>query len=55
MATVYKNKERWYITVHLIGARLKCSLKTKDKRVALRLEPQFESELIFELKRLKIR
>ena len=55
MATVYKNKDRWYITVHLNGERLTRSLKTKDKRVALRLKPQFESELISELTGLKVR
>ena len=55
MATVYKNKDRWYITVHLNGERLTRSLKTKDKCVALRLKPQFESELISELTGLKVR
>ena len=49
MATIYKNKDRWYITVHLNGERLTRSLKTKDKRIELKLKPQFESDLISKL------
>ena len=55
MSTIYKNKDRCYITVHLNGERLTRSLKTKDKRIELKLKPQFESDLISKLTGLKVR
>ena len=46
MASLYKNKDTWYLAVNHSGKRLTRSLKTKDKKVAKQLKPYIESELI---------
>ena len=49
MATLYQNKGHWLLTVHHKGRRLTRSLGTKDKKVAKKLKPYVESQLILEL------
>ena len=53
MATLYKNKGHWLLTVQYKGRRLTRSLRTKDKKVAKKLKPYVESQLILELTGLK--
>ena len=54
MATLYRNKLTWYLTVYYQGNRITRSLRTKDKRVARQLKPYIESELIAELSSIKL-
>ena len=49
MASLYKNKDTWYISVYAHGKRSTRSLSTKDKNVAKELKPFFESQIIREL------
>ena len=46
MATLYKNRNIWYITVSAGNKRLTRSLRTKDKQVARQLKPGAELELL---------
>ena len=46
MASLYKNRDVWYLTVCHQRKRITKSLKTKDIRVAKQLKPLFESKLI---------
>ena len=49
MATIYKNRNIWYITVSAGNNRLTRSLRTKDKQVARQLKPFIEFELLSQL------
>ena len=49
MATLYKNRNIWYITVSNGNNRLTRSLRTKDKQVAKQLKPKAELELLSQL------
>ena len=49
MATLYKNRNIWYITVSNGNNRLTRSLRTKDKQVAKQLKPNAELELLSQL------
>ena len=49
MATLYKNRNIWYITVSNGKNRLTRSLRTKDKHVAKQLMPSVELELLSQL------
>ena len=49
MATLYKNRNIWYITVSNGNNRLTRSLRTKDKQVAKQLKPKAELELLWQL------
>ena len=49
MATLYKNRNVWYITVSTGNKRLTRSLRTKDKQVAKQLKPTAELELLSQL------
>ena len=49
MATLYKNRNIWYITVSAGNNRLTRSLRTKDKQVAKQLMPSVELELLSQL------
>ena len=49
MATLYKNRNIWYITVSNGNNRLTRSLRTKDKQVAKQLKPSAELELLSQL------
>lgn len=49
MATLYKNRNIWYITVSNGNNRLTRSLRTKDKQVAKQLKPIAELELLSQL------
>ena len=46
MATLYKNRNIWYITVSTGSKRLTRSLRTKDKQVAKQLKSDAELELL---------
>ena len=46
MATLYKNRNIWYITVSNGNNRLTRSLRTKDKQVAKQLKSDAEFELL---------
>ena len=49
MATLYKNRDVWYITASYENQRLTRSLRTKSKKVALKLKSGIELELLEEL------
>ena len=49
MATLYKNRNIWYITVSNGNNRLTRSLRSKDKQVAKQLKPNAELELLSQL------
>jgi integrase len=49
MATLYKNRNIWYITVSNGNNRFTRSLRTKDKQVAKQLKPCAELELLSQL------
>ena len=49
MATLYKNRNIWYITVSNGNNRLTRSLRTKDKQVAKQLKPNAELKLLSQL------
>ena len=49
MATLYKNRDVWYITASYENQRLTRSLRTKDRQVAKKLKPIVELELLKEL------
>ena len=49
MATLYKNRNIWYITVSNGNNRLTRSLRTKYKQVAKQLKPNAELELLSQL------
>ena len=55
MATLYKNRGVWYITTSYDNQRLTRSLRTKDKKVAKKLKPVVELELLEELTGVKTR
>jgi len=55
MATIYKNRGVWYITTSYDNQRLTRSLRTKDKKVAKKLKPVVELELLEELTGVKTR
>lgn len=46
MATLYKNRGTWYLTVSNGNRRLTRSLKTKDKKVANKIKTHVEIELL---------
>ena len=54
MATLYKNRNIWYITVSNGNNRLTRSLRTKDKLVAKKLMHSVELELLLQLSGTKI-
>ena len=49
MATLYKNRNIWYITVSNGNNRITTSLRTKNKQVAKQLVPSIELELLLQL------
>ena len=49
MASLYKNRDVWYITICYQNTRISRSLRTKDKKVAIEIKPYFESQIIREL------
>ena len=55
MATLYKNRDVWYITTSYKNQRLTRSLRTKDKQIAKKLKPIIELELLEELTGVKPR
>ena len=55
MASLYKNKDTWYLAINHNGKRLTRSLKTKEKKIAKQLKLYIESELIAELIGIKKR
>jgi len=55
MATLYKNRDVWYITKSYENQRLTRSLRTKDKQIAKKLKPIIELELLEELTGVKPR
>ena len=54
MATIYKNRGTWYITVSNGNQRITRSLKTKDKKVAKKLKHVVEFELLYQLSNFSI-
>jgi len=55
MASIYKNRNIWYLSVTIDKNRATRSLRTSDYKVAKQLKPYIESELILELTGLKKR
>jgi len=55
MATIYKKRNIWYLSVSIGNNRVTRSLRTADYKVAKRLKPYIESQLILELTGLKKR
>ena len=55
MASLYKNKNIWYLSVSIGKDRSTRSLRTSDYTVAKKLKPYIESQLILELTGLKKR
>ena len=55
MASLYKNKNIWYLSVSIGKDRTTRSLRTSDYTVAKKLKPYIESQLILELTGLKKR
>ncbi|SVE26275.1 uncharacterized protein METZ01_LOCUS479129, partial [marine metagenome] len=53
MATLYKNRGIWYIATSVGSKRITRSLRTKDKRIARKLLPTVELELLSELSGVK--
>ena len=53
MATLYKNRGIWYITTSIGSKRITRSLRTKDKRIAWKLKPAVELELLSQLSGIK--
>ena len=49
MASLYKNRGTWYISICVKGKRINKSLGTKDKTVAKTLKPFFETTILQEL------
>ena len=49
MASLYKNKKIWYVSVTIGKDRITRSLKTSDYKVAKKLKPYIESQIILEL------
>ena len=49
MATLYKKRDTWNLSVSLNKKRLTRSLKTKDKSIAKQLKSQYEYEMLREL------
>ena len=49
MASLYKKRDIWYISLSIKQNRITRSLRTKDYRVAKELKPYFESQIINEL------
>ena len=49
MASLYKNRNTWHLSVSFKGKRINRSLGTKDKIVAKQLKPLVESQIIAEL------
>ena len=55
MASLYKNRDVWYISVSIGKNRATRSLRTTDYKVAKGLKPYIESQKILELTGLKKR
>ena len=55
MASIYKNRNVWYLSVTIDKNRATRSLRTSDYKVAKQLKPYIESQLILELTGLKKR
>ena len=53
MASLYKNKNIWYLSVSIGKDRTTRSLRTSDYTVAKKLKPYIESQIILELTGLK--
>ncbi len=49
MASLYKNRNTWHLSVSFKGKRVNQSLGTKDKIVAKQLKSLVESKIIAEL------
>ena len=49
MASLYKNKNVWYLSIYHHGKRITKSLKTNDLKVAKALKPIFETSILKEL------
>ena len=49
MASLYKNKNIWYLSVTISNKRATRSLRTNDYNVAKKLKPYIESQVILEL------
>jgi len=55
MASLYKNNNIWYLSVTISNKRVTRSLRTSDYKVAKKLKPYIESQIILELTGLKKR
>jgi len=55
MASIYKNRNVWYLSVTIGKNRATRSLRTSDYKLAKQLKPYIESQLILELTGLKKR
>ena len=55
MASLYKNKNIWYLSVTISNKRVTRSLRTSDYKVAKKLKPYAESTNIAELNGYTIR
>ena len=53
MASIYKNRNVWYLSVTINKNRATRSLRTADYKVAKQIKPYIESQLILELTGLK--
>ena len=53
MATIYKKRNIWYISVSIGNSRATRSLRTDNYKVAKSLKPHFESQLIAEVTGIK--
>lgn len=53
MASLYKNRDVWYLSVTIGKDRLTRSLRTSDYSVAKKLKPYIETQIILELTGLK--
>ena len=49
MASLYKNNKTWYVSVYIDGKRGTRSLKTEDYKVAKKLKPYAEYQIIMNL------
>ena len=49
MASLYKNRDVWYVSVTIGKDRITRSLRTSDYTIAKKLKPYIESQIILEL------
>ena len=55
MASLYKNRDVWYVSVTIGKDRITRSLRTSDYKAAKKLKPYIESQIILELTGIKKR